>query len=162
MPDLFVHYASGDILTSSTKRRNAALFTLGAILPDLLSRLPVNGFRLLFDWNTQVLFHPLHTPFGWTLATLLIAFLLPEHGRGRAFLLLWSGALLHQTLDLMQAPFYLSSYTPLFPFSLERYHWPLFYYNDSVLIAPVLVLILWFLARRRRAHSRVTSAQKNG
>jgi hypothetical protein len=151
MPDLFAHFVSGYLPGESRPQgRNDALLVTGAILPDLLTRVPQIVFNNFMGFNVNQFFSALHTPVGFGLFCYLLALFFPEDGRKKVFTLLLAGSLLHFFLDLMQAQFYKGVYMPFFPFSLETTQWGLFHYNDSIYLFPILLAITAITYWRRR------------
>ncbi len=72
MPELVTHISAAYIVSRGTKSitQTAALFYLGAILPDLLTR-PVNILLPPLYWFVR----PLHTPLALTMVCLLLSYL---------------------------------------------------------------------------------------
>ncbi len=143
MPDLFAHFASG-YLPASTKPglRFDALLAVGAILPDVLTRIPeivlyrIGGFELFHFFNA------LHTPVGFGLSCYLLCLFFAESERKTVFFSLLAGCILHQMLDLLQFQLTEGGYLLLFPFSLTTAHWGLFHYNASVELFPILLIMV--------------------
>ena len=153
MPDLFAHFASGYLISYPNKfQRYSALFVLGAILPDVLTRIPEIVFERFLGLPVFHFFNALHTPVGVIFASYILSFVLVEKERKSAFICFLSGSLVHIALDLMQRQFYHAVYMPLFPFSMETFQWGIYHYNTSLtFFLPLLILtfILWILKRKR-------------
>ncbi|MBF0192958.1 MAG: hypothetical protein HQL71_00310 [Magnetococcales bacterium] len=156
MPDLFTHFVSGYIPgESNPKGRNDALLVTGAVLPDILSRIPQIVFGNFMGLNVTNFFGALHTPAGFGLFCYLLAHFFPADGRKKVFTLLFAGSLLHFILDLMQAQFNQGVYMPFFPFSFKTTQWGIFHYNDSLYLFPVLLAITIFTYWRRRVKTKL-------
>ena len=147
MPDLFAHFMSGYLPTRYSKtRRYDALFIFGAMLPDIVTRIPEILFYRFFHFPVYDFLEALHTPISLIIICYLLSFLFEEIERWKSFLFLFLGSLLHITLDLMQEQFFHATYMPLFPLSFDTFQWKLFDYNDSMRIFPIL-LIVWLSLR---------------
>ena len=147
MPDLFAHFMSGYLPTRySNVRRYDALFIFGAMLPDIVTRIPEILFYRFFHFPVYHFFEALHTPTSLIIICYLLSFLFEELERRKSFLSLFLGSLLHITLDLMQEQFFHATYMPLFPLSFNTFQWKFFDYNDSIKIFPIL-LIVWLSLR---------------
>ena len=159
MPDLFTHFALAYLPARATEPAasppwrlwpTAALFCLGAILPDLVSRGP--GFLGVNHYVTGAL----HSPAVLLLVVYLLSLLFQARVRRLVFVSLASGVGLHLLLDLLQRHIAGGDYYWFFPFSWRSFALGLFWPSDSVLAIPALVLIilLWEMAcwlRRRHA-----------
>ena len=152
MPDLFAHFASGYLLSYPGKfRRYNALFVLGAILPDVLTRIPEIIFERLLGLPVFHFFNALHTPVGVIFASYILSFVFLEEERKFAFTCFLSGSLIHIGLDLLQRQFYYAVYMPFFPFSMETFQWGFYHYNASLIFfLPLLILtfFLWLLQKK--------------
>jgi hypothetical protein len=153
VPDLFAHFASGYLPTRFSRLRHFdALIVLGAVLPDLTTRIPEIIFDRFFGLPVFHFFNALHTPVGVALTCYALAFAFEENERKNAFWCLFIGSILHITLDLLQKQFHDAVYMPLFPFSFATVQWGLFHFNASVAIFPVIflgVLISWLCTKTR-------------
>jgi len=151
MPDLFTHFASGYLISRVPNlRRYTAFLALGAILPDILTRIP----EILLDRLLGIpIFHFLnifHSPFCLLLVSYIISLTFEFKIRLIAFLFIFIGSCLHVILDLMQKQFGEGVYMPYFPFSLETIQWGLFHFNASVTLFPiifVIVVVAWLFTR---------------
>lgn len=152
MPDLFAHFASGYLPSRHQKlRKYDALLALGAVLPDLVARIPIIVFVKWLDLPVVYFFRALHTPIGMILVCYVLSFLFERSIRFKSFLSLSAGAFLHLVLDLMQQQFFEGVYTPFVPFSIKTVQWGWFHYNTSLLFFPVfLVFVIFFWFRERR------------
>lgn len=164
MPDLVTHACAGLLLGFALARRRPApglaLFVAGNLLPDLLTRVPAILMGevdakltplpplLLYGWE------PMHQPAGMALASLGLALLLPPQGRGRAFLLLYAGMMLHLLMDMFQ--FHEGAgHMLFFPVWTRPFEIGWFSSEASVLIAgPLSLLTALVWALRRRARTR--------
>ena len=152
MPDLFAHFASTYLPSRHHKlRQYDALLVFGAVLPDLLSRIPIIIFVRFLDLPVVYFFRTLHTPIGLILACYILSFLFERSIRFKNFLALAVGSFLHLVLDLMQQQFFEGVYMPFVPFSTETVQWSWFHYNASLLVFPLLlVLVLFFWFREKK------------
>jgi hypothetical protein len=148
MPDLFAHFSSAYLPSRYHKlQRYDALLALGAVLPDLVSRIPIIIFVRWLDLPIVYFFRALHTPIGMILVCYLLSFLFERSIRFKSFLSLAIGSFLHLVLDLMQQQFFEGIYLPFIPFSMKAIQWGWFHYNASLLVFPLLlfpVLFFWF------------------
>ena len=137
MPDLVTHLSVGYLVRQGTKRieQMVALFYLGTILPDVLTR-PVNILQPRLYWLVM----PLHTPLALTLVCLLLSYLFAETVRREVFLTLLFGVYLHLFLDLFQKSIG-PAYPWLFPFSWRSFQIGLFWPEDSLVLLPVWGLL---------------------
>ena len=153
MPDLFAHFASAYLPTRYHRlRQYDALLVFGAVLPDLLSRIPIIIFVRWLELPVVYFFRALHTPIGVILTCYLLSFLFERSVRFKSFLALTAGSYLHLVLDLMQQQYFEGVYIPFIPFSIKPVQWGWFHYNTSLLVFPlllVLVLFFWFRDQRK-------------
>ena len=151
MPDLFAHFASGYLLSYSSKfRRYTALFVLGTVLPDVLTRIPEIVLQRFLGFPVFHFFNALHTPVGVTFASYILSYAFPEEERKFVFTWLLSGSLIHIALDLLQKQFYRAVYMPFFPFSTEPVQWGLYHYNASLIFFLPLLIITSYLWRLQK------------
>ena len=152
MPDLFAHFASAYLPSRYQRlRQYDALLVFGAVLPDLLARIPIIIFVRWLELPVVYFFLALHTPIGVILTCYLLSFLFERSIRFKSFLALTAGSFLHLVLDLMQQQFFEGVYIPFIPFSIKTVQWGWFHYNASLLVFPlllVLVLFFWFRDKR--------------
>lgn len=155
MPDLMTHLASAYLISRPAAPHTVriapetALFCLGGVLPDLLSRATMVAMPYApIRW----LIMPWHTPAGLAVLCLLIAFALPEANRVRLLGWLGGGVCLHLALDSLQVNIGPGGYYWLFPFSDFRGQFGLFWPDQTVFIAPWLMaaamVMEWRLRRR--------------
>ena len=151
MPDLFAHFASAYLPSRYQRlRQYDALLVFGAILPDLLARIPIIIFVRWLELPVVYFFRALHTPIGVILTCYLLSFLFERSIRFKSFLALTAGSFLHLVLDLMQQQFFEGVYMPFAPFSMKTVQWGWFHYNASLAVFPplfVIVLLIWFLEK---------------
>ena len=152
MPDLFAHFSSAYLPSRYPRlRQYDSLLALGAVLPDLLARIPIIIFVRWLDLPIVYFFRALHTPIGVILACYVLSFIFERSVRFKSFLSLAIGASLHLVLDLMQQQFFGGVYTPFVPFSIKTVQWGWFHYNTSLLFFPVfLVFVIFFWFRERQ------------
>ena len=152
MPDLFAHFASGYLPSRHQKiQKYDALLVLGAVLPDLLSRIPDIVLVRFFHLPVEYFFRALHAPIVVILSCYLLSFLFERSIRFKSFLSLVAGSCLHLVLDLMQQQFFEGVSMPFIPFSMKTVQWGLFHYNASLVAFPpllVIVLLIWFREKK--------------
>ena len=152
MPDLMTHLLVPWVLARPTleKRRSLALFCLGAVLPDLFSRVPA---ILLGRTQAAWVFSAFHTPAGILVLCLGAAFLFPREMRKPCLGWLLAGSGVHFFLDLLQKTVLAGNYYWLFPFSFKRFQVELFWPDETVFAIPILLLLALgaeLHARRKR------------
>ena len=155
MPDLFAHFASAYLPSRYQRlRQYDALLVFGAVLPDLLARIPIIIFVRWLELPVVYFFRALHTPIGVILTCYLLSFLFERSIRFKSFLALTAGSFLHLVLDLMQQQFFEGVYIPFIPFSIKTVQWGWFHYNASLLLFPLLLVsVLFFWFRREKDSS---------
>jgi hypothetical protein len=121
-----------------------ALYYLGTILPDLLTR----PFTILYP-PSRAYVAPLHSPFCCVLASVVLARAFAPPLRARAFKLLAVGAIFHQLLDLIQKQIG-DGYCIFFPFSAHGPTAGLLWPDQTLWLSPALVLVALALAWRER------------
>jgi hypothetical protein len=158
MPDLFAHFASGYLIGRIPSIRSwSAFLTLGAILPDLLTRIPeiiLDRFLGIPIYHFVEIFH---SPLCLLLTSFAISLLIEHRARSKAFLSIFLGSTIHVVLDLMQKQFGSAIYMPFFPFSLDKVQWGLFHFNASIVFFPLLLILVfaaWILPDALRKHRR--------
>jgi len=152
MPDLMTHllipWAVGR--TAAWDRPRLAIFCLGAVLPDLVSRAPSIA---LGRWpEAASIFSAFHTPIGVLILCLGLVMIFPEQERARFLSWLLTGAGLHLGLDLLQLTVRSDNYYWLFPLTFKDFQLGLFWPDQTVLALPglmILVLAAELLRRRR-------------
>ena len=163
MPDLITHACAGLLLGFALVRRRPApgltLFVAGNLLPDLLTRVPAilagEIDARLFSLPSLLLYgwEPMHQPIGMALAAAGLSLLLPPQGRGRSFLALYAGMLLHLWMDMFQ--FHEGAgHMLFFPFWSQPFEIGWFSSEASVLVAGPLALVTagaWWWRRRGQA-----------
>ena len=151
MPDLFAHFASGYLISREAHlRKYTALLVFGAVLPDVLTRVPEIVLERFIGVSVFHFFIIFHSPFCLLLTSIAISLILESRIRLLGFFLILLGSYLHVALDLMQIQLGQGVYLPYFPFSFETLQWSLFHINASILLFPallILVLAVWRLTR---------------
>jgi membrane-bound metal-dependent hydrolase YbcI (DUF457 family) len=162
MPDLVTHLASALVPGAAMRLDRAALLALGTALPDLAGRVPglfAGGLYVIgvpVPSGIEGPFGALHLPVGATLASLMLAFALPERDRPVGAALLTAGALMHLLLDVMQD--HRGYGSPLFfPLSTVRIELGWFGPEATVPYAPAFAAVAavawglraWWASRRR-------------
>jgi len=161
MPDLVTHIAVGHILKRlSPYPGDPYLFALGSALPDLVSRGPVALLLLVehfVGWEApgsiMAALPVLHSPLPYTLLCLLWALHLPPPVRTGDFWQLFLGGQIHLLLDTLQRHLDYGQRL-LFPFSWSDFEAGWFDTEDSLSVAPYLVVAaliveLWLRYRRQ-------------
>jgi hypothetical protein len=149
VPDLLTHATAGYLISRGLlKDHRIAYFVLGSVIPDVMTRIPGILFQRFIGLPVAHFFDAYHTPAAFFISAYLICFMFPERERLTAFSCISSGALLHFVFDLLQEQFYLPIYMPYFPFNFDTIQWPLFHIHASLFIAPVLLLLTFFFARK--------------
>lgn len=147
MPDLLTHFLSGYIIGRPiSKPARRAVFYIGAILPDILSRVPVLFFKIILNKDLDKLgyfFTNLHSPFVVIWISLLISLFFARE-KVIVFSILLAGSGLHLFLDFLQRHF-TPSYFWLFPFSWKTGELGLFWPGDTIYAIPVLIGIIIIL-----------------
>lgn len=150
MPDLATHLAGAHILRRVFPTPvEQALFLVGTVLPDLYAK----GFKLgcaSEAWFT----YPTHSPTILLLECYLPALFLAEALRGRGFLALYLGGLLHLVLDTCKDHYGGGIVHWAFPWQLQGSEWGLYFPEDTIYLAPIAVaaalLVEFSLNRFRR------------
>ncbi len=157
MPELVTHISAAYLVRRGTKSiaQTAALFYLGVILPDVLTR-PVNILLPPLYWFVR----PLHTPLALTMVCLLLSYFFAETVRRKVFLSLIFGAYFHLVLDLFQKAIG-PAYPWLFPFSWRSFQIGLFWPEDSLVLLPVWGLLGIVLVVRGLMRGRKSKKAKN-
>lgn len=161
MADFLTHLVSALLPAALCRRVPVGPFALGAVLPDLGSRVPSLALEALRRGGVsvpEVLSHPFsvfHTPLGGIAAVILISSAVVEEQRRRARRWMLAGLGLHWALDLVQNH-YGNGYMLLFPFS--TWDWELGWVGAEATVpyAPALALVTalaWAWRLRRRTVS---------
>ena len=141
MPDLLTHFLSGYILGRPvSKPAHRAIFCLGAVLPDMASRIPVLFLDIIlnrYPGKFYYFFSNLHSPFVVIWISLLISLFFARE-RAAIFLILMTGAGFHLFLDFLQKHFE-PVYFWLFPFLWKSGELRMFWADDSLYAIPFLV-----------------------
>lgn len=160
MPELITHSLVGYVVAKSfRKSRFVVIVLIGAVLPDVLTRVPYMVLGYVGDSFASYndFFHSLHSPFPLLLVCLIISYLFAEEIRVKVFFGLLVGAGTHLFLDMMQRTIIglgyqklpIAEYSWLFPFSWHSFQIGLFWPEDSLYAVPVLVpcvLLIFFLS----------------
>lgn len=156
MPDLLSHLLIGLILAEIFNIKKKSLVVLGAILPDLLSKLHL--IYLYFWIPLQISFISFHTPFMIFMLSLLISPLF-MHNQLKTVLFINLGSMSHFLSDLMIKHFTVSGTRMLFPFSNQNYTLNLIWPEQSiyVLVLCSLIYALIKLAKKDTAFRSIKS-----
>jgi hypothetical protein len=146
MPDLFAHFASGYLISRIPQlRMYTALLVLGAILPDLLTRVPEIVLDRILGINIYHAVEIFHSPAVLCLVSFAFALMMARNLRLNAFCSLLFGSLVHVLLDIMQFQFGDSVYMPYFPFSFAKVQFALFHFNASIQLFPLIALLIFLV-----------------
>ncbi len=157
MPELVTHAIAGCLLA----RRHLVLVFVGALLPDLLTRIPNALFSFLKIAGGEDWVRPLHSPVPLVLVALLLSFLFDSSIRRQVFSALMLGIMSHLVLDFFQRrtpdPGWQivpeRGYQWLFPFSQFDFQFGLYGPEASLLLLPLTVpLLAWYLWTCRKRH----------
>ena len=152
MPDLITHLAGAYLAGKGFRlRRGIVLFSLGALLPDIVSR-PLHIF-----WpRTFPVAQALHTPVVLFLICWLLSLFFRVDQRKTVFLLLGAGSLLHLLMDMFQKHL-VGGYLWFFPFSCKARSFGFLSPESSLSFLPVtllLVLAVYLFTQRGGAGKR--------
>lgn len=153
MPDLMTHAFSGLILNKTLplfirERINfkdfVLFFTIGNILPDISSRVPM----ILFPEYTPF-FNSFHTLLGSVVVCYIFSLYFDQTKRSVFFLSIFTGSVFHQLLDLSQKNIFGEGYMLFFPL---KYEIKVGFINseDSLYILPLLAVIVFFIYRKKK------------
>ncbi len=164
MADLITHACTALLWKGLRGGEHVPAFTAGALIPDLLARLPPIGLtrlhdRLGVDVPEALIYGwmPLHLPAGMLLSSALLALLFPMDARRGVFRALLGGQLLHLGVDLLQHHV-TGGYALLYPLSLRGVELGLLGSEDTVVLAPLLALVTGWVWWKRRAQKRAQRA----
>ena len=152
MADLVTHAAAGLLLKALTSRKHVAVFVFGALMPDLLSRVPsmiCSAARVVVEVPTLLIYgwEPLHTPAGMVVSAYAISLLFVAENRAMIFANLLGGMLLHMAIDLLQSHLGVG-YPLLFPFATRAFEVGLIGSEATVPFSiPLALLTLWVWRR---------------
>ncbi|MBW2976269.1 hypothetical protein KY347_02375 [Candidatus Woesearchaeota archaeon] len=118
MPDLMSHLIIGLLLAEVFNIRKKSLIVLGALAPDILSKIPLIFFY--FGTASPVSFVPFHTPFMWLLLSILLAPLF-RYDKLKTVLFFNIGSISHFLSDLTMKHFDIVGTRLFFPFSNANY-----------------------------------------
>lgn len=146
MPDLITHGCLAYLLKVATGGPHRTTFLAGTFLPDLLGRVPGLGLIALGGLGVPVptwmsaLWEPFHLPCGMLPLALLLTGLVRAPARRAVFSNLLGGMALHLGVDLLQDHMG-NGYLLLFPFSTMSWELGWMGSEDSVVLAPFLLLV---------------------
>lgn len=156
MPELATHSLVGYIVAKSARKSELVLIVLiGAVLPDVLTRIPSIILELFGrPWAKYAeFFGPLHSPFPLLLMCLLICQFFAAEIRKAVFFSLSVGVGTHLFLDILQRTIAgmgfqkvpLGGYLWFFPFSWYDFQIGLFWPEGSLYAIPVLAALAFIL-----------------
>lgn len=158
MPDLVTHAVIPYLVVKFWKRLNKinlAIFLLGAILPDLLSR-SFNVFLMRWVLLISDYTDPIHTPCMIVLYCGVISFFFADKIRKEVFWFLLLGSFLHLAFDLFQTNFGYG-YDLLFPFSYWRKERGLIWPEDTLWLVPFLAAVWLAVVIRDKIKNQKTN-----
>ena len=135
MPDLVSHLCAAQITGRVRRMKLFAVFALGAILPDILSR-PVHILFPATFWYVA----PMHSPLVCILYCALVSLAFCHDIRRGCFFALLAGVCLHLALDSLQIQFR-PHYFWLFPFSWRSWWAGLFWPEQALFFLPVTLAV---------------------
>ena len=140
MPDLVSHAIIGLLLCELLNIKPKSLVILGALLPDLLSKLELLHLFFPFGDRLYWILMPLHTPIGLALATFLVVNLF-SYDKKESYSLITIGWLSHIFADwLINKHLYIGSFL-WFPFSWKTSEIGIVWTEEFYLILiPLLVI----------------------
>lgn len=148
MPDLITHtaipYLFKDRLHIS---KGTPVFLVGALLPDIISRIPLLLFPELF-W----IYATWHSPVLLILFTYLFS-LFFDNERSRIFYLLCFGSAIHLFLDLFQKSMTNGGYFLLFPFSWTDWQFNILWSGEIMVLIPLWLLLIGIKIMKDRRKS---------
>lgn len=136
MPDLITHCLASRIIVLGRFKKYLLLFLIGAILPDVLSRVP--HFFLAFSYRCSWVIAVFHSPLVLILFVLIFALLFKDKKQAGSGL--FFGMVFHLFLDSFQRHIG-GSYYWFFPFSFKTGEFGLFWPEESLSFIPYLILI---------------------
>jgi len=138
MPDLLTHYTAAYFVSrSSAFSRFRAIFYLGTLLPDIISR-PF----YIFVPQLAVYTVAMHTPVFIIFLCLFLTELFQSAVKVPVRKYLFGGVLLHFVLDLFQKHL-VDGYFWLFPFSWKSFEIGLFWPDAPLKFTPVWILLIF-------------------
>jgi len=143
MPDLMSHLLIGLILAEVFNIKKKSLVVLGALAPDILSKIPVLYFYL--GTSPPFSFISFHTPIMWLLLSILIAPLF-KYDKLKTILFINIGTMSHFLSDLTIKHFAIIGTRLFFPFSSKNYTLNLIWPEQSVYIL-IASLVVYFVIR---------------
>lgn len=159
MADLITHACTALLWKGIRGGEHVPAFTAGALIPDLLARLPPIGLTRLHDQLgvdvPEALIYgwmPLHMPAGMVLSSALLAMLFPAGARPGVFRALLGGQALHLAVDLLQHHF-TGGYALFYPLTLWTFELGLLGSEDTVVLAPLLAALTAWVWRKRRVEA---------
>jgi hypothetical protein len=148
MPDLITHACVGYFASVLFKNKWHTPVVVGAILPDVLSRVPSMVFAFLrthlsfIPIDLLYIWSPLHFPVGVLLSSLIFAMLWEPEKRRHFFGACLLGQISHLLIDLGQH--HISGGYPLgFPVWNTPIEFGLYGTEASIWIAPILLIAVW-------------------
>ncbi|HPG41063.1 MAG TPA: hypothetical protein PLP19_17390 [bacterium] len=137
MPDLLTHFtAAYFIARPEPMHRFRAVFYLGAVLPDLVSRPLYILIPELAQYTVAC-----HTPVFIFFSCLLLAELFSQEIRRKVFIFLLTGAAVHFLLDALQKHLF-GGYYWFFPFSWQSGEIGLFWPEEPLRFIPLWVAMI--------------------
>ncbi len=137
MPDLLTHFTAAYLITRPwLVERFRAIFYLGTVLPDLVSRPLYILFPKLAIYTVAC-----HTPIFVLFFCLLLAELFVPQIRRQVLFFLLTGATLHFLLDALQKHLF-GGYYWFFPFSWQSGEIGLFWPEDPLRFIPLWLLLI--------------------
>lgn len=160
MPDLMSHVLIALIIGELFNVRKKSLIVMGAIAPDVLSKLDLLYFH--FGIPKVITFSSFHTPFMCFLLSLFISafFVYPKL---KTVILFNIGAISEFSSDFFVKHFSTAGQRIFYPLSLHNYAYGLFWSDDSLYILIGLLLIyasIKFIKRNSKKEIKYRKKQK--
>jgi hypothetical protein len=163
MPDWITHLGSGYLLYRPISLKDMRLLLLGAILPDIISRMScilADIFNIVLPRYYQL--EAFHTPFMLIMLALFISLFNTRFWR--CFGLVTAGGVLHILLDMCDTKLTGFGQLLLYPFNYKTFQFELVKYqgNDYHLIVLLLFILLLISAREIRQNTAHFKLQRMG
>ncbi|MFQ5527874.1 MAG: hypothetical protein ACE5GX_16650 [Thermoanaerobaculia bacterium] len=161
MADLLTHLLTAGWLPIRRNREwRLSNVALGALLPDIISNLPIVILRPAANWLSITVprwlpdaLTAFHSPLLFCLLVAWLAALAPKASRMFFFRELSSGGLLHIAIDLLQDHVVPGAYFPGFPISKRPWDLGVFHTEHTLLALPIvalLTLVVYLRSHRAR------------
>lgn len=161
MPDLMTHLVFALILAELFSVNKKSLVALGALLPDMISKLGVALFYLKI--NNLFSFGVFHTPFIIFLVSILIASLF-RHSKIKTVSFIALGMLSHFLLDLTMKHFASLGVRLLFPLTMYNFSFQLIWPDQSIYLLAFAIasyMAILFIKKQKDGKQRTYLLNKS-